>query len=58
VVAQLEEPYREQVIRAYEASLRLTFGFTIFMSLVSIALVVPMKLNRLPARRVKKTGIN
>ncbi|KID96825.1 multidrug resistance protein fnx1, partial [Metarhizium majus ARSEF 297] len=58
-VAQLDEPYREQVIRAYEASLRLTFGFCIFMAAISVAFVMPMKLKRLPARKyVKKNRVN
>ncbi|KAG8425419.1 hypothetical protein J3458_002120 [Metarhizium acridum] len=58
-VAQLDEPYREQVIRAYEASLRLTFGFCIFMAAVSVAFVMPMKLKRLPARKyAKKNRVN
>ncbi|KJK92941.1 hypothetical protein H633G_03317 [Metarhizium anisopliae BRIP 53284] len=58
-VAQLGEPYREQVIRAYESSLRLTFGFCIFMAAISVAFVMPMKLKRLPARKyVKKNRVN
>ncbi|EFY98998.1 MFS transporter [Metarhizium robertsii] len=58
-VAQLDEPYREQVIRAYESSLRLTFGFCIFMAAISVAFVMPMKLKRLPARKyVKKNRVN
>ncbi|KAK2606097.1 hypothetical protein QQS21_003492 [Conoideocrella luteorostrata] len=50
-VATLEEPYREQVIKGYAAGLRLTFGFCVLMALVSLALVVPVKLARLPSRK-------
>ncbi|KID81785.1 Major facilitator superfamily domain, general substrate transporter [Metarhizium guizhouense ARSEF 977] len=58
-VAQLDEPYREQVIRAYETSLRLTFGFCILMAAVSVAFVMPMKLKRLPVRKyVKKNRVS
>ncbi|KAJ4164652.1 hypothetical protein LMH87_006315 [Akanthomyces muscarius] len=51
VVAKLEEPYREQVIQSYEATLRLTFMFTSGLALVSFFLIVPVKLIRLPARK-------
>ncbi|EGX92907.1 MFS transporter, putative [Cordyceps militaris CM01] len=49
VVAQLHEPYREQVIQSYEATLRLTFFFTSVMAVISFFLIVPVKLKRLPA---------
>lgn len=55
-VVRLEEPYREQVIRAYEASLRLTFGLCVVLAVVSVAIVVPVRLKRLPARKVRKSG--
>lgn len=51
IVAKLEEPYREQVIQSYEATLRLTFMFTSALALVSFFLIVPIKLIRLPARK-------
>lgn len=51
-VAQLEEPYREQVIRSYEASLRLTFIFCTVLAAVSVLIVLPMKTPRLaPMKR-------
>ncbi|KAM0484344.1 hypothetical protein ACHAPX_001767 [Trichoderma viride] len=51
-VAQLEEPYREQVIRSYEASLRLTFIFCTVLAAVSVMIVLPMKTPRLaPMKR-------
>ncbi|TWU76466.1 hypothetical protein ED733_007195 [Metarhizium rileyi] len=57
-VAQLDDPYKEQVIRAYEASLRLTFGFCVLMAVVATAFIFPLKLKRLPARKyVKKTEV-
>ncbi|TQV98827.1 hypothetical protein V2A60_007476 [Cordyceps javanica] len=51
VVARLDEPYREQVIRSYEATLWLTFVFTSAMALVAFFLIVPIRLKRLPARK-------
>lgn len=51
-VAQLEEPYREQVIQSYEASLRLTFILCTVLAAVSVLIVLPMKLPRLaPVKR-------
>ncbi|KAJ2969205.1 hypothetical protein NQ176_g8791 [Zarea fungicola] len=51
IVAKLDEPYREQVIQSYEATLRLTFVFTVLLALVSVFLIVPIKLLRLPTRK-------
>ncbi|KAJ6784006.1 hypothetical protein PWT90_07783 [Aphanocladium album] len=51
IVAQLDEPYREQVIQSYEATLRLTFLFTTTMAVVAFFLMMPMKLIRLPERK-------
>lgn len=56
-VALLDEPYREQVITAYEASLRLTFGFCIIMAAISVALVVPIRMKKLPGRKVVKNAV-
>lgn len=56
-VALLDEPYREQVIRAYEASLRLTFGFCVVMAVISVAFVVPIRMKKLPGRKVVKNGV-
>ncbi|KAG5951433.1 hypothetical protein E4U53_003109 [Claviceps sorghi] len=52
-VARLEPPYREQVIRGYEAGLRLTFLFCVLVAVANVLLIWPVKLNRLPARRGK-----
>ncbi|KAG5972909.1 hypothetical protein E4U55_000703 [Claviceps digitariae] len=52
-VARLEMPYREQVIRGYEAGLRLTFGFCVLVAVVGVLLIWPVKLNRLPGRRAR-----
>ncbi|KAM0259052.1 hypothetical protein ACHAQJ_003553 [Trichoderma viride] len=51
-VAKLEEPYREQVVRSYEASLRLTFILCTVLAAVSVLIVLPVKLPRLaPVKR-------
>lgn len=56
-VAQLEEPYREQVIRSYEASLRLTFIFCTVLAAVSVLIVLPMKTPRLaPMKRKSRNA--
>ncbi|KAL7784845.1 major facilitator superfamily domain-containing protein [Trichoderma ceciliae] len=46
-VAKLEEPYREQVVQSYEASLRLTFILCAVLAAVSVLIVLPIKLPRL-----------
>ncbi|UKZ47191.1 hypothetical protein TrVGV298_001405 [Trichoderma virens] len=46
-VAQLEEPYREQVVQSYEASLRLTFILCSVIAAVSVLIILPIKLPRL-----------
>ncbi|KAL7937893.1 MFS general substrate transporter [Trichoderma chlorosporum] len=46
-VARLEEPYREQVVQSYEASLRLTFILCTVIAAVSVLIVLPIKLPRL-----------
>ncbi|KAL7950110.1 MFS general substrate transporter [Trichoderma barbatum] len=46
-VAKLEEPYREQVVQSYEASLRLTFILCTVIAAVSVLIVLPIKLPRL-----------
>lgn len=51
IVPTLEEPYREQVIQSYEATLRLTFLFTTAMAIISFFVLMPIKLIRLPARK-------
>lgn len=51
IVAKLQEPYREQVIQSYEATLRLTFICTSVVALISVLLILPIKLVRLPPRK-------
>ncbi|QPG94788.1 hypothetical protein C2857_006974 [Epichloe festucae Fl1] len=53
-VAKLDDPYREQVIRGYEAALRLTFGFCVLVAAASLLIIVPVKLNMLPSRKSKR----
>ncbi|KAG6007520.1 hypothetical protein E4U21_005821 [Claviceps maximensis] len=50
-IARLEMPYREQVIRGYEAGLRLTYMFCVLVAIGSFFLIWPIKLDRLPGRR-------
>ncbi|KAH6607643.1 hypothetical protein Trco_003956 [Trichoderma cornu-damae] len=51
-VARLEEPYREQVVQSYEASLRLTFILCTVLAVVSVLIVMPIQLPRLaPVKR-------
>jgi hypothetical protein len=51
-VAKLEEPYREQVVQSYEASLRLTFLLCTVLAAISVLIVLPIKLPRLaPVKR-------
>lgn len=50
-VARLDGPVREQVVRAYEASIRLTFLCTVGGALLALALVVPIRLPRLGTRK-------
>ncbi|RFU77277.1 hypothetical protein TARUN_4953 [Trichoderma arundinaceum] len=51
-VARLEEPYREQVVQSYEASLRLTFVVCTVLAAISVLLLLPIKLPRLgPVKR-------
>lgn len=50
-IAMLERPYREQVIDSYQAALRSMFGSCIIMAAISIMIIAPVKLKRLPARR-------
>ncbi|KAM3543846.1 hypothetical protein ARSEF1564_003291 [Beauveria bassiana] len=46
-IAELEQPYREQVVQSYDAALRLAFGSCIIAAIISAFLVVRMKLPRL-----------
>ncbi|KAG6014601.1 hypothetical protein E4U41_004802, partial [Claviceps citrina] len=55
-VARLESPYRDQVVRGYEAALRLTFGLCIAVAALSVLLIWPVGLDRLPARRTRGRG--
>ena len=50
-IAGLGQPYREQVVRSYEASLRLMFACCIVVATVSVFFIVPVKLPRLALRK-------
>ncbi|KJZ79758.1 hypothetical protein HIM_00472 [Hirsutella minnesotensis 3608] len=50
-IARLEEPYRTQVVRSYEAALRLTFFCCAILAVISISLILPVKLPRLARRK-------
>lgn len=50
-IAQLDQPYREQVVRSYEAALRLTFACCILVAAISVLLIWPVKLPRLALRK-------
>jgi hypothetical protein len=50
-IRHLSPHYREQVVRSYEAALRLTFLCCAGFALVSVLLVIPLKLPRLAARK-------
>ncbi|KAK8080606.1 major facilitator superfamily domain-containing protein [Apiospora hydei] len=51
-VAALEDPVvREQAVRSYESALRMTFLCCIGLALVNMALLLPVKLPRLGARK-------
>lgn len=50
-VKGLEEVYQEQVVRSYEAAIRLTFGCCAVLGLVSVLFVVPVRLPRLGERK-------
>lgn len=50
-IAHLDQPYRLQVIRSYEAALRLTFVCCVAMAALSVLLIWPVKLPRLAAKK-------
>ena len=50
-VAALEQPYRDQVVRSYEAALGLMFTCCIGFAVVSVALIIAARLKRLPRRK-------
>lgn len=47
VIAQLEEPYREQVILSFGAALRMAFIGTTVAACLSLLLLIPLRLPRL-----------
>lgn len=49
-IAKLPEPYQEQVVDAYAASLRLTFLVTALLALVSVVIIAPIRIPRLGKR--------
>jgi MFS family permease len=50
-VRGLDGPVREQVVRSYEAALRLTFWCCTALAVVNVLLIVPVKLPRLGRRK-------
>jgi hypothetical protein len=50
-IQELSPVYQEQVIRSYEAALRLTFSCCAVVALVGLLLILPVKLPRLAARK-------
>ncbi|KAK0743724.1 major facilitator superfamily transporter [Schizothecium vesticola] len=46
-IRDLPEPYREQVVRSYEAALRATFLMCVVLAVVSMLLILPLRLPRL-----------
>jgi hypothetical protein len=50
-IAELEQPYREQVVRSYEASLRLVFTFCVGIAIVSMFLILPTRIPRLGQKK-------
>ncbi|KAJ4148304.1 hypothetical protein LMH87_002781 [Akanthomyces muscarius] len=46
-IAELEQPYQEQVVQSYDAALRLAFGSCVIAAIISALLVVRIKLPRL-----------
>ncbi|KAK5998431.1 Multidrug resistance protein fnx1 [Cladobotryum mycophilum] len=53
IVAKLDEPYREQVVRSYEASLRLTFILASVIAAISVLIILPIKLPHLALSKRK-----
>lgn len=50
LLPKLEEPLREQVVMSYEAALRLAFVTCAVIAAVSVVLIMPIRLPRLPKR--------
>ncbi|PHH71175.1 hypothetical protein CDD83_5248 [Cordyceps sp. RAO-2017] len=50
-VARLDAPYRGQVVRSYEAALRLTFACCAVVAALSVLLIWPVRLPRLAVRK-------
>lgn len=50
LVAELEGPVREQVVQGYEAAIRLTFMTCCVGALISLCVLAPIKLKRLPKK--------
>jgi hypothetical protein len=50
-IADLEQPYREQVVLSYEASIKLVFIFCIGIACVSMLIILPIKLPRLGQKK-------
>lgn len=50
-ILNLEPEYQEQVVRSYEAALRLTFSCCVVIAAISVFLIAPIKLPRLGVRK-------
>lgn len=50
-VREMPEPYREQVIRSYDATLRFTFVCGIGLAAVAVFIIAPAKMKRLPSKK-------
>ena len=49
-IAGLPYEYREQVIRSYEGALQVTFFVTVFLAVIMVLIIYPMRLPRLGKR--------
>jgi hypothetical protein len=50
-IAKLDPPYREQAVMSYEAAINDTFKYCIILAAISVVLVLPINLKRLPERK-------
>jgi hypothetical protein len=50
-VLMLEQPYQRQVIKSYEAALRIMFGCCAVMACIGLLVVLPVRLPRLASRK-------
>lgn len=50
-IADLEEPYQQQVIQSYESAMQAMFICFTVLAAISIAIIAPVKLSILPSRK-------